>query len=94
MPVRWAVLRDTAKWYRLPCTCLLLLLEIVYHRAYVRLEQSPLRIAMDAPGWFGFLWMALLVTSILLTLITLPKWQSLVGLVLICIVIALRADVP
>ncbi|HKF55472.1 MAG TPA: hypothetical protein VKJ45_08520, partial [Blastocatellia bacterium] len=63
-------------------------------REYVRLEDSPLRIAMDAPGWFNVLWVLLLVLSILLALITLPRWQSLLGLLLICIVIALRADTP
>jgi hypothetical protein len=94
MQVSWAVLRNNAKWCVLPSAGLLLLLEIVYHRRYVRLEYSPLRIAMDAPEWFSLVWTVLLVTSILLTLVTLPKWQSFAGLLLVLIVIALRADIP
>jgi len=91
---RWAVLRGNAKQFTLPCAGLLLAVEIFYHQEYVRLEDSPLRIAMDAPGWFNLLWTLLLVFSILLTVITLPKWQSLLGLLLICTVIALRVDTP
>ena len=91
---RWVVLGSNAKRFTLPCAGLLLAVEIFYHREYVRLEDSPLRIAMDAPGWFNVLWVLLLVFSILLALITLPRWQSLLGLLLICIVIALRADTP
>jgi len=94
MPIEWEFLRNKAKLCVLPGAGLLLIMEVAYHRRYVRLEDSPLRIALDAPEWFNIVWTALLVVSGLLVLVTLPKWQSLIGLLLICAVIALRTDVP
>jgi hypothetical protein len=94
MPVSWVLIRNKTKWLVLPSAGLLLTVEIVYHRRYIRLEHSPLRIATESPASFDLVWTALLVATVLLGLAALPKWQSFLGLFLVCIVIALRANAP
>jgi hypothetical protein len=94
MRAGWSEVRNAARWAVVPTAGLLLVAEVVYHRKYVRMEHSPLRIATDAPETFNLIWAALLIGSILLALVSLPKWQSLVGLLLVFVVVVLRVNAP
>jgi hypothetical protein len=94
----FTTLRNKARWLVLIGSVAHLIVVFVYVRVYFSLTANHpdywTSTLVDAGPVFHYLWASLALMTIALVILTVPKWQSILALLLWCVAIYMRVDWP
>ena len=98
MSFNYASFQNKAKWFALVCSITVLVMEIVYKRYYFNPHASHptqwVGSLVDIGPSFHYCWLGLILLTLILSVSTARKWQSISALFLLLFTIYLRAESP
>jgi hypothetical protein len=98
MSFTYASFQNKAKWFALASSIAVFVMEIVYKRYYFDPHASHptqwVGSLIDAGPAFHYCWLVLILLTLILSALSVRKWQSISALLLLLFTIYLRAESP